>query len=164
MKQYVIYSVTLGATWCFLHGAINLPNFLIGLVLGLLVIRPFKELYDIDKQTSYRNIIFRIPKLVRYFSMLIVEIIKASIVVAKIVLQPKIDIHPGIIAVPVRTTKDLSITAIANTITLTPGTLTIDVSNDRSALYIHSIDVSDPKELRDSIRDDLEEYVLEAFE
>lgn len=164
MKQYVIYSVALGIGWCFLHGAINLPNFLIGLVLGFLVIRPFRQLYDIDEQASYSDFIRRIPKIARYLSMLIVEIIKASIVVAKIVLQPKIDIHPGIIAVPVRTTKDVSITAIANTITLTPGTLTIDVSDDRSALYVHSIDVSDPKGLSDSIRDDLEEYVLEAFE
>ncbi|MBP2031300.1 multicomponent Na+:H+ antiporter subunit E [Methanohalophilus levihalophilus] len=164
MKQYVIYSVTLGIAWCFLHGAINLPNFLVGLVLGFLVIRPFRELYDFDEQATYSDFIRRIPKLGKYLSILMVEIIKASIVVAKIVLQPKMNINPGIIAVPVRTTKDVSITAIANTITLTPGTLTIDVSDDRSALYVHSIDVSDPKGLSDSIRDDLEEYVLEAFE
>lgn len=164
MKRYVLYSISLGVAWCFLHGAISLQNFIIGAALGPLIIRPFKIFYDFGEQLSYRDILKRLPKQAKYFSILIVEIVKASIVVAKIVLQPKIDIKPGIIAVPVRTTKDVSITAIANTITLTPGTLTIDVSDDRTALYVHSIDVSDPKALRDSIRDDLEEYVLEAFE
>jgi multicomponent Na+:H+ antiporter subunit E len=164
MKQYVIYSAILGIAWCFLHGTLNIPNFLIGFLLSFFILRPFRKLYSLDKQVSCLEVIKHIPKIIRYLSILIIEILKASLVVARIVIQPKIDIHPGIIAVPVRTTKDVSLTALANTITLTPGTLTIDVSDDRTVLYVHSIDVSDPKALSDSIRDDLEEYVLEAFE
>jgi len=68
------------------------------------------------------------------------------------------------VAIPLRATKDVSITAIANTISLTPGTLTIDVSDDLAKIYVHSIDASDPEALKVSIRDKLEKYVLEAFE
>jgi multicomponent Na+:H+ antiporter subunit E len=164
MKRYVIYSMILGIAWCFLHGSVSLADFILGTAMGYLILRAFRSFYDPYEEVSGKDVIRRIPKQVKYFSILLMEIIKASLVVAKIVVQPKIDIKPGIIAVPIRTTKDASITAIANTITLTPGTLTIDVSEDRSALYVHSIDVSDPKALRKSIRDDLEEYVLEAFE
>jgi multicomponent Na+:H+ antiporter subunit E len=133
-------------------------------MIGPFLIRPFKELYNFGEEFSYRDKLNRIPKQIHYLSILIVEIVKSSIVVAKIVLQPKIDIKPGIIAVPIRAKTDVGITAIANTITLTPGTLTIDISNDKSALYVHCIDIDDAKKIRDSIRDDLEEYVLEAFE
>jgi multicomponent Na+:H+ antiporter subunit E len=96
--------------------------------------------------------------------VLIKEIIKASIVLARIVTRPKIDIKPGIIAVPLRCRTDLGITGIANTITLTPGTITVDVSDDHSVLYVHCIDASDPAAVCESIRNDLEKYILEAFE
>lgn len=164
MKRYVLYSIALGFVWCFVHGVVNLSNFLVGAMIGPFVIKPFKDLYDFKEDVSYKERLKRIPKQIHYFSILIVQIVKASVVVAKIVLRPKINIKPGIIAVPIRAKTDVGITAISNTISLTPGTLTIDVSDDRSALYVHCIDIDDAKEIRDSIKDDLEEYVLEAFE
>ncbi|MCL7475124.1 MAG: Na+/H+ antiporter subunit E [Methanosarcinales archaeon] len=164
MKRYIYYSIPLGILWCFVHGTISIQNFLFGLVLGPVVIRPFRELYDFDQEISFKKAVGKIPKQVIYFIVLIVEITKASIVVSKIVISPKIDIKPGIIAVPLRTKTNGGITAIANTITLTPGTLTIDVADDRSVLYVHSIDASNPDSVRASIRDDLEKFVLEAFE
>ncbi|UGV41004.1 Na+/H+ antiporter subunit E [Methanococcoides orientis] len=164
MKRYFIYSVALGLVWCFVHGTISATNFLVGLILGPIVIYPFRELYDFTRKKSYANTIMKIPKQLKFLAVLLIEIIKANIIVAKIVLSPKLDIKPGIVAVPIRTETDIGITAIANTITLTPGTLTIDVSDDRKVLYVHAIDASDPEGLRESIRDDLEKYVLEAFE
>lgn len=164
MKRYLIYSIALGLIWCFVHGTINVTNFLIGLVLGPFVIYPFRELYDFTRNKSYTDTILKIPKKLKFLSVLLIEIIKANIVVAKIVLSPKLNIKPGIVAVPIRTETDTGITAIANTITLTPGTLTIDVSDDRKVLYVHAIDASDPQDVRESIREDLEKYVLEAFE
>lgn len=164
MKRYLIYSIALGLIWCFVHGTINATNFLVGLVLGPFVIYPFRELYDFTRKKSYANTIEKIPHQLKFLAVLLIEIIKANIIVAKIVLSPKMDIKPGIVAVPIRTETDTGITAIANTITLTPGTLTIDVSDDRKVLYVHAIDASDPQGVRQSIRDDLEKYVLEAFE
>ncbi|SET06763.1 multisubunit sodium/proton antiporter, MrpE subunit [Methanococcoides vulcani] len=164
MKRYLIYSIALGLIWCFVHGTITPTNFLVGLVLGPFVIYPFRELYDFTRKKTYINTVRKIPHQLKFLSVLLIEIIKANIMVAKIVLSPKMDIKPGIVAVPIRTVTDTGITAIANTITLTPGTLTLDVSDDRKVLYVHAIDASDPQGVRDSIRDDLEKYVLEAFE
>lgn len=164
MKRYILYSIPLAVMWSLVHGNFSIDDFLLGVVLGSVVIRPFKALYQFDRDFSFKQVIGRIPKQIKYFSILIIEIIKANILVAKIVLSPKINIKPGIIAVPLRTRTNGGITAIANTITLTPGTLTIDVSDDRSVLYVHSIDASDPEAVCKSIRDDLEKYVLEAFE
>ena len=164
MKRYLLYSIPLALLWCFVHGDVTILNFLFGLVLGPFVIRPFKPLYKFGEEVSFKDATTRIPREIKYFVMLIIEIIKASIAVGKIVIQPKIDIKPGIIAVPIDTKTHVGITAIANTITLTPGTLTLDVSDDESVLYVHCIDASDPDGVRESIKHDLEKYVLEAFE
>ncbi|TGC07909.1 Na+/H+ antiporter subunit E [Methanolobus halotolerans] len=164
MKRYIPYAVILGLVWCFVHGTINLNNFVLGFIFAPFIMIPFKPLYNFEHDFSVKRGIKKIPPLARYSFVLITEIIKANIVLAKIVLKPKMDIKPGIIAVPIRTKTELGTTVIANTITLTPGTLTIDISDDRSFLYVHTIDASDPDAVARSIRDGLEKYVLEAFE
>jgi multicomponent Na+:H+ antiporter subunit E len=164
MKRYISYAVILGLVWCFVHGTVSFNNFVLGFIFAPFIVRPFKPLYNFKQDFSFGRAIKKIPAQARYLYVLIKEIIKANIIVAKIVLQPRINIKPGIIAVPIRTVTDAGITAIANTITLTPGTLTIDISDDRSVLYVHCIDASDPEAVARSIRNDLERYVLEAFE
>ncbi|MDP2218232.1 MAG: Na+/H+ antiporter subunit E [Methanolobus sp.] len=164
MRQYIAYALALGIVWCFVSGEASILNFMVGSVLGILIIWSLRKLYQPDEEVPYKNILARIPKIATFFAILTIEITKASILIAKIVLWPKLDIKPGIIAVPIRATKDVSITAIANTISLTPGTITIDVSDDLTKIYVHSIDASDPEALKVSIRDKLEKYVLEAFE
>lgn len=164
MKRYILYSIPLALMWCFVHGSVTIENFLFGLVLSLIVIKPFKPLYRFGEEISLKGAVVHIPKQIKYFAKLIIEILKANIMVARIVFSPKIDIKPGIIAVPINTITNGGITAIANTITLTPGTLTIDLSEDKSVLYVHCIDASDPDGIRESIKNDLEKYVLEAFE
>jgi multicomponent Na+:H+ antiporter subunit E len=164
MKRYIAYSAILGFVWCFVHGTVNVNNFVLGVIIAPFIIRPFKTLFPFDQDFSFGNAIKKIPAQITFLYVLIKEIIKANVMVAKIVLQPKIDIKPGIIAVPIDSKTDLGITAIANTITLTPGTLTIDVSDDRSILYVHAIDATDPEGVAQSIKDDLEKYTMEAFE
>ncbi|MCL7411874.1 MAG: Na+/H+ antiporter subunit E [Methanosarcinaceae archaeon] len=164
MKRYLFYSIPLALMWCFVHGSVTIENFIFGMILGPIALRPFMPLFKVGGELSFKDAIVRIPKQAKYFAILIIEILKANIMVARIVISPNIDIKPGIIAVPIDTKTNGGITAIANTITLTPGTLTIDISDDRSVLYVHCIDASDPDGVRTSIKNDLEKYVLEAFE
>ncbi|MDK2831412.1 MAG: multicomponent Na+:H+ antiporter subunit [Methanolobus sp.] len=164
MKRYIAYSAILALVWCFVHGTVSVNNFILGLIISPFIIRPFKVLFPFDQEFSFGNAIKKIPAQIKFLYVLMVEIIKANIMVAKIVLQPKINIKPGIIAVPIDSKTDIGITAIANTITLTPGTLTIDVSEDKSILYVHAIDATDPEGVAKSISEDLEKYTMEAFE
>ena len=164
MKKLFVYSIDLGIVWCFVSGNISIVNFLFGTIISYALLRPLRTLYDSMGDDSLEVLILKIPSLMRYFMKLAIEIMKASIFVAKIIIQPTINIKPGIISVPIRAKTDLGITTLSNTITLTPGTLTVDVSDDRSTLYVHCIDIDDADEIRNSIRDELEDYVLEAFE
>ena len=164
MKLYILFLAVSGLMWCFVHGTISFSNLVLGIIFASFIIRPFKQLYHFERDIPFEEGLRKIPAQLTYLYVLIKEIIKANIMVAKIILQPKMDIKPGIIAVPIRTKTDFGITTLANTITLVPGTLTIDMSEDRSLLYLHVIDASDPEELTRSIREDLEKYILEAFE
>lgn len=69
------------------------------------------------------------------------ELVLSALKVAWLVVQPEIKIRPAIIAYPLTVTTDAQITLLANMITLTPGTLSVDVSQDRKTLYVHAIDM-----------------------
>jgi multicomponent Na+:H+ antiporter subunit E len=75
---------------------------------------------------------------------------------------PRLKLKPMLVAFPLTATSDVEITLLANLVTLTPGTLSVDVSADRRFLLIHAIDVGDREALIRSIRDGLEAKVMEA--
>ena len=89
------------------------------------------------------------------------ELVLSNIVVARAVLRPHLEIRPGIVRYPTELQTDLAITTLANMITLTPGTLTLDVSADRKELYIHTLNIRDAAEVVTSIRNAFESKLLE---
>jgi multicomponent Na+:H+ antiporter subunit E len=92
-------------------------------------------------------------------------LVLANLRVAYDVLTPGYRMRPGVIAIPLDARTDAEITLLANLITLTPGTLSLDVSSDRSVLYIHImyIDNDDLAEVRRRIKTGFERRVLEVL-
>jgi multicomponent Na+:H+ antiporter subunit E len=92
------------------------------------------------------------------------ELVIANIQMARFTLSPLRALSPGIVAVPLEPMSDLEILLIANLITLTPGTLSVDVSRDRRTLYIHTMSVTttDADDFRASIKNGFERRVLEV--
>lgn len=78
------------------------------------------------------------------------------------VLRPKLDIRPGIFAMETKLTSDWEITLLANLITLTPGTLVVDVSPDNKTLYVHAVDIEDAEEAIEDIRGSFEKAIMEV--
>ncbi len=91
------------------------------------------------------------------------DLILANLRVAWDVITPRGYKRPGVIAIPLDARTDLEITLLANFITLTPGTLSLDVSADRSLLYIHAMFIDDPDTLRREIKQGLERRLLEVL-
>ncbi len=91
------------------------------------------------------------------------ELIVSAVKVAWLVVQPRLKIRPAIIAYPLTVTTDLQITLLANMITLTPGTLSVDVSADRKTLYVHAIDMESKEDLIGSIAAGFERKILEVL-
>ena len=103
----------------------------------------------------------RIPKLVAFVFFFLYELIKANIEVAYDVVTPKHYMKPGIVKIPLDARSDLEITLLANLISLTPGTLSLDVSDDRKVLYVHAMYVNDREDFVASIKNGFERRILE---
>ncbi len=155
-----ILTVLLAVVWCFLSGGFTLANFLMGLLMGTLTLVCFRPFFP--WQPSPRRLLQKVPAFVRYVPRFVYELIKANLQVAYLALHPQMPIRPGIIAFRTRHRSPLGITLLANSITLTPGTLTMDVSSDGHTLYIHTLDIAHPEEVREGIRQGLEDYTVEV--
>ena len=86
----------------------------------------------------------------------------SNISVLRVVLRPKMDIQPMIFALPTDLEHDWEITLLSSLITLTPGTIVLNVSDDQHTLYIHAIDVDDVDEAIDSIKNSFEKAIKEV--
>jgi multicomponent Na+:H+ antiporter subunit E len=103
----------------------------------------------------------RIGYFLRYAVILVREIVLASVSVAKLVLGPLDRLRSGFVALPLDAKTDFEITVFANSITLTPGTITVHVDRQRRTLVMHAIDIGkEPEELRRSTKAVLEANVL----
>ncbi len=113
-----------------------------------------------------RGVLRRAGFAVLYFFRFLWEMIKANLQVAMIVLHPLRPIKPGIVKIRTGLTKDTALTILANSITLTPGTLTVDVNPEAGELYIHciTVDRTDIEENTRRIGAKFERILKEVFE
>lgn len=91
------------------------------------------------------------------------ELVLSALRVARDVLTPKMRFRPGIIGVPLTVEDDVQITLLANLITLTPGTMSVDVSTDKTTLYVHAMHGDDPDGLIHDLRQGFERQIKETL-
>jgi multicomponent Na+:H+ antiporter subunit E len=101
-----------------------------------------------------------------YFWKFLWEMVKANVHVASIVLRPTCPIRPGIVKIKTGLTRDVALAILGNSITLTPGTFTVDIDTERKELYIHCIEVksTDLEENTKTIGQRFEALLTEVFE
>jgi len=149
-----LINLLLAGLWVASTGAFTYGNALLGYGVGFLVLWWLRPLLG---QTLY----FRKVRLGLWFALLFFwEVIKSNLRVAWNVVFPWSGRRPGIVAVPLDARTDLEIAAVANLITLTPGSLCVEVSRDRRTLYVHSMFVDDPDAVRRAVKDRLERRIL----
>jgi multicomponent Na+:H+ antiporter subunit E len=89
------------------------------------------------------------------------ELLLSNIAVLRVVFGPRVRVRSGVIALPTELTNEVALTALANMITLTPGTLTLDISPDRRYLYVHTLNLDDPEDVKQAIQQAFEVYLRE---
>src|SRR5699024_9933141 len=104
----------------------------------------------------------RVWRIVRLFFIFIIEMVKANIDVVKIVLNPKIDVHPGFYAYPCDLEEDWEVVLLSSLITLTPGTVVVAISDDHSTIYIHGVDLRSADEEIENIKSAFENEIKEV--
>ena len=126
--------------WCFLQGSITLGNLILGVFLGMLVFIVSKSFNGMDK--SWRQL--------RATSRLIVfvlwELVVSSFRVGWDIVTPTVYARPRIVRIPIDDLDDVAITILANAISLTPGSLALEVSDNRQYLYVHLMYAEDRDE------------------
>jgi multicomponent Na+:H+ antiporter subunit E len=147
----------LALAWLALTGSFTIPNALLGLVLAALASAFARE------QRRRNEIAIRPLATLRLAVLFVRELVLSAYRVARLVLTPRMDLKPGIFAYRLKLDRNFEITLLANLITLTPGTLSVDVSPDRKTLFVHAIDCSDPESNRRDIAEGFERAITEAF-
>lgn len=156
-----LWNLVLALVWAIAVGQFSLANVTVGFLLGYVVLWFARRGLGVGSSRYF----LRVPQVLRLAGLYLGELFLANLRVAYDVATPKHHMRPGVIAIPLDATTDLEITMLANLITLTPGTLSLDLSPDRRVLYIHAmyIDSGDIEALRRRIKQSLERRVLEVL-
>lgn len=144
--------------WLVISGGYTVPNLLLGAVAAALSLGLIRQ----RRSRGDRGGIRLLPTL-SLTLLFIRELALSAWTVAKLVVTPKMALEPGIFAYSLTVESDFEIALLANLITLTPGTLSVDVTQDRKKLYIHALDCRDVEATRRSIADGFERKIMEAF-
>jgi multicomponent Na+:H+ antiporter subunit E len=166
VKPWLVAGLFFALLWVFVRGAALtahslLTTFLVGLAVGLPVAYVFRRLYEAVLDIS--RLVRSIPYVFAYAAVFSKEVVVANFDVAYRVLAPEMPLEPQVILVPLRVETSLGITTIANSITITPGTVTLDHDPDENALYVHIIDGRHPEDVVEPIRT-WERYALTIFD
>lgn len=156
MAFQILVNVLIAITWIFLQNNYTFPSFIFGYGMGLIILFILRRFLVFD---FYLRRVWAIIKLIMLF---IIELIKANIDVIKIVLSPKLTNQPGIVAVTTKLETDVEITLLAALISLTPGTVSMDFSQDSKTIYIHAINVPDKDEMIADIHNSFERAIKEV--
>jgi multicomponent Na+:H+ antiporter subunit E len=140
-----------------MSGEFTPANFIVGLGLGLLM------LIFTRRAIGSPNYIRKVGQVCSLALFFLWELVLANLRVAYDVVTPRHHMQPGVISIPLEAHTDVEITVLANLISLTPGTLSLDVSADRRTLYIHAMYIDAPEAFRRKIKDGFERRVLEVF-
>ena len=149
--------ILLALTWAAVTGRFTWSNVLVGFLLAYLV------LFIAQRAVGSSGYFRKLGQVLGFALFYVWELILANLRVAYDVMTPAYHMRPGVVAIPLDAKTDVEITMLANLITLTPGSVSLDVSSDRRFLYLHAMYIDDVEQFRASIKNSLERRVLEVL-
>ena len=150
----LLWNILLAFIWAAVTGTFNLSNVLVGMILGYAV------LFVAQPLMGPSNYFSRIHRVLGFALFYIWQLVLANLRVAADVLMPRVRARPGVLAIPLDAKSDAEITMLANLITLTPGSVSLDVSSDRRFLYLHAMYIEDVEQYREDVKTSFERRVL----
>ena len=156
MAFQILLNMVLAFLWMFIKVSYDPISFIKGYIFGLLVI------FVLRRYFHSRFYLFRLWSIIKLILIFIKELIMSNVAIVKIVLKPTLDMRPAIFAMETVLTRDWQIMLLSNLITLTPGTLVIDVSEDNKTLFIHAMNIGEVEDEINSIKNSFEKAILEV--
>ncbi|MCY7919455.1 Na+/H+ antiporter subunit E [Bacillus vallismortis] len=156
MAFQILLNVFLAFCWMFLSNSSSAVGFITGYILGMVSLFFFRRFF------TRQFYLWKMFTIVKLFLIFLKELYLANVSVMKTILSPKLNIKPGIFAFKTELTQDWEITLLSLLITLTPGTLVMDISDDKTILYIHALDIEDAEKAIFDIRESFEKAIQEV--
>ena len=164
MVHLLTLNLILSLVWGFITGNFSGLNLFMGFLLGTLVI------FLAERALGSKSYLRRLWSILTYLLFFLRELLKSSFRVAWEIITPNYGIRPGVVAIELdEDTNDLQATLLANTITLTPGTLTLDILQDpedaqKRKLFIHAMYIDDVDALKREIKREFEARAKEVID
>lgn len=154
----LLANLLLALLWMALMGSRQPAQFLLGVLLG------YAALAILAPLVGSGAYVRRLPRALAFAGFFLKELLLANVRVARDVITPRSRRRPGVVAVPLDTRDETEIALLANLLTLTPGSVTLDIADDRSVLYVHAMFVDDPDTVRAKIKNGFERRVRELLQ
>lgn len=158
LLPHPLLSAILVILWLLLVNELSVGQLLLGIVLGLAV-PLYTERFWPEKVKVRQPLL-----LLRFLLMVLYDILVANVTVARLILGQQDRLQPAFLVMPLTLRTDLAISLLANTISLTPGTVSAYLSADRRCLIVHSLHTTDPDDLLATIRERYEAPLKEILE
>ena len=150
-------SLILFTTWQLLSDGVSGASIVMGLILAWLIPQLTQGFWP-ERPAFVKS--WRMPM---YLAVVLKDIVVASFSVARLILSPR-QPRPIFVCYPLQLEQPLAITILASTISLTPGTVSVDVSDDNKTLLIHALDAASDQEVIDAIHNRYEKPLMEMFQ
>ncbi|MFH1368164.1 MAG: Na+/H+ antiporter subunit E [Elusimicrobiota bacterium] len=163
-KSRIVLFILSLLLWFVLSWSVDLQHIITGVACSLIVAFLTGDMFT-ENPHKFAHL-SRYMWFAVYFPVFVWEIVKANIDVARRLLSPELPIKPGIVRVRTKLKSETGITFLANSLTLTPGTTTVDVDKDNGFLYIHWLNVKtqDETEATHLLVDKYEKILARIFE
>ncbi len=155
--RYFLLNILLAVLWMFMWGFFDIYSLVAGFVLGYLL------LGIVSRTTPGQGYGSRGGKLLSFMAYFLRILIKANLQVAWEIITPGFQMTPRFIRYSIQGLTDFQITSLANAITLTPGTLSADVSEDKRYLYVHCMYAQDPQDAINELDELRDRMIKELF-
>jgi multicomponent Na+:H+ antiporter subunit E len=152
-----LWNILLALAWVAMTGGFTPLNLALGFGLGYAIL--FFAQRILGPATYFR----KVRQALGFTGYFIRQLVLANLRLAHDVITPGFSMRPAVVAVPLDAQTDLEITLLANLITVTPGSFSLDISDDGKVLYVHAMYVDDPEAYRREIKDGYERRVLELL-
>ena len=155
----LLASILLALAWAALHGEFTLANLAVGYAVGYVILLLLERGGVLSSGLASRS-----AHAVALAGFFVRELIRANFKVAADVVSPEGSMRPAVVAVPLDITSDAEILLLSMLINITPGSVTIDLSDDRRTLFVHVMHMITPEDARDEIKNGFERRVRLLFE
>lgn len=156
MAFQIVVNLIISFMWMFLSESYTLITFTLGYIVGILLLLVLNRFF------AERIYLERFYKIISLFYIFIRELILSNVDVVKLVYAKNPNFEPGIFAMPIELKKNWEITLLANLITLTPGTLSIALSDDNSYIFIHAMHIDEKEQSIYEIKNTFEKAIMEV--